>query len=143
MNPSTEPQVPERRVSQRVRANFMLSYRVLDKTDAYDISLTRDISLRGALFTTRSRCEPGTTIVLKIKLPFEQGVTLLISKVIDSIGLSGIIFNTRVEFLSVGEDQKALLMKALNNAYYHSDNLFSQKPKYYGSYFGRKRHLFF
>ena len=96
----------ERRKHPRIFARFIVSYRVLEQANNVDISQTKNISLGGMLLTTNKTFRPGTNLALEIRLPFAPRPITIVSRVIESKEITkGLIYDTRLEFLSVDEKQ--------------------------------------
>lgn len=101
---------PERRRHPRVKARFIVSYRILDEIDNVDISQTKNLSLGGMLLTTNKRFSTGTNLALEIRLPFDPDPIMLIAKVLDSREISkDLIFDTRLIFLAVDEKHRKVI----------------------------------
>jgi c-di-GMP-binding flagellar brake protein YcgR len=101
---------PERRKHPRVKARFIVSYRILDRIDNVDISQTKNLSLGGMLLTTNKRFSVGTNLALEIRLPFDPNPIMLIAKVLDSREISkDLIFDTRLIFLTVDEKHRKVI----------------------------------
>ena len=93
---------PERRKYPRIVKRFIVSYRILNEDDNIDISQTKNLSLGGMLLTTNRQFNPGTSLYIQIRLPFDPDPIILTARVIESKEVTkGLIYDTRVEFLSV------------------------------------------
>jgi len=113
---------PERRKNPRVRGRFIVSYRILDKSDIIDITQTKDVCLGGMLLTTNKIFEKGTPLAVEIRLPFEKNPIMLIGKVIDSKEISkDLIYDTRLEFVTIDENHRSIINKTVD--YYVSKKL--------------------
>jgi len=94
----------ERRRHPRIRANFIVAYRVLEEADNVDTSQTKNFSMGGILITTNRCFEKGTNLALKIRLPFDLEPIEVIGKVVESCEIvKDLIYDTRVEFSSVNQ----------------------------------------
>ncbi len=101
---------PERRRHSRASGRFIVSYRILEEQDNSDITQTKNISLGGMLLTTNRHFELGTNLILEIRLPFDPNPIMLVGKVIESKEVSkNLIYDTRLEFLSVDEKHKKVI----------------------------------
>ena len=101
---------PERRRHPRVKARFIVSYRILDEIDNVDISQTKNISLGGMLLTTNKRFSIGTNLALEIRLPFDPNPIMIIAKVLDSREISkDLIYDTRLMFLAIDERHRKVI----------------------------------
>ena len=101
---------PERRNHPRVMGRFIVSYRIMNEIDNMDISQTKNISMGGMLLTTNRNFEPGVTLALEIRLPFDPHPIMLIGKVLESREImKDMIYDTRIEFLAVDEKHKRII----------------------------------
>ncbi len=101
---------PEKRKNPRIMGRFIVSYRILEENDKTDISQTKNISLGGMLITTNRQFDPGTQLVLEIRLPFDPHPIMLIGKVIESREIThNLIYDTRLMFLAVDEKHKGII----------------------------------
>ena len=101
---------PERRRHSRASGRFIVSYRILQEQNNVDITQTKNISLGGMLLTTNRYFEPGINLILEIRLPFDPNPIMLVGKVIDSKEITrNLIYDTRLEFLSVDEKHKKII----------------------------------
>jgi hypothetical protein len=101
---------PERRKNPRVTGRFIVSYRILEDMDNVDISQTKNISIGGMLLTTNRKFDPGTSLALEIRLPFDPNPIMLIGKVMESREITAdLIYDTRLEFLAIDEKHRKVL----------------------------------
>jgi hypothetical protein len=106
---------PEKRRSPRVNGRFIVSYRVLEESESIDITQTKDLSMGGMLLTTNRKFDPGTSLALEIRLPFDPNPIMLIAKVVDSKEITkNLIFDTRLTFLAVDEDHRKVIGQTVN-----------------------------
>ena len=104
----------EKRNDSRISGRFIVSYRILKEGDNLDVSQTKNLSLGGMLITTNRQFEPGVKLVLEIRLPFDPNPIMLVGKVIDSREISkGLIYDTRLEFLSIDEAHKNIVTQTV------------------------------
>ena len=69
------------------------------------------------LITTNKQFEPGVKLLLEIRLPFDPNPIMLVGKVVDSREISkDLIYDTRLEFLSIDEGHKNIVNQTV--AYY-------------------------
>jgi c-di-GMP-binding flagellar brake protein YcgR len=95
-------QGPERRKHPRVGGKFVVSYRVREEIDNYDISQTRDLSLGGMLLTTNRDFPSGTILAIEIRLPFFINAINLTGRVLGSKEVvKDLIYDTRISFLQI------------------------------------------
>jgi c-di-GMP-binding flagellar brake protein YcgR len=104
----------ERRKYERVKANFIVSYRVLDEINDMDISQTKNMGLGGMLLTTSRQFTQGMNLAVEIRLPFERNPIMLIGKVVDSMEITqDLIYDTRLEFLAIDENHRGIIRKTI------------------------------
>ena len=105
----------ERRRDPRAEGKFVISYRVLEEEDNVDITQTKNIGLGGMLLTTNRDFPAGTRLALEIRLPLDPDPIRVVARVVDSKKvISGLIYNTRLAFLSVDEKHKDIIGKTVN-----------------------------
>jgi c-di-GMP-binding flagellar brake protein YcgR len=106
---------PEKRKYPRISGRFIVSYRIVEEKDNVDVSQTKNISLGGMLITTNKQFEPGVKLLLEIRLPFDPNPLSLVGKVLDSHEITkGLIFDTRLEFLSIDEVHKNIVTQTVD-----------------------------
>ncbi|MCX5708205.1 MAG: PilZ domain-containing protein [Candidatus Omnitrophica bacterium] len=106
---------PERRKNPRARGRFIVSYRILNEADNIDITQTKNICQGGMLLTTNRRFEPGTSLAVEIRLPFERNPILIIGRVIASQEITkDLIYDTRLEFLAIDENHRTIINKTVD-----------------------------
>lgn len=106
---------PERRRHPRVSGRFIVSYRIFEENDKADITQTKNISMGGMLLTTNRQFEPGTSLALEIRLPFDPNPIMLIAKVLDSREITkNLIYDTRLMFLAVDERHRKVINETVD-----------------------------
>jgi hypothetical protein len=106
---------PEKRRHPRVKARFIVSYRILDEVDNVDISQTKNLSLGGMLLTTNKQFSIDTNLALEIRLPFDPNPIMIIAKVLDSREISkDLIYDTRLIFLAVDERHRKVIEETVD-----------------------------
>ena len=106
---------PEKRKHPRVAGRFVVSYRMLEESDNVDVSQTRNLSLGGMLITTNRSLKPDTRLALEIRLPFDPDPIMLTGRVIESLEVTrDLIYDTRLEFLSIDEKHKKIVGKTVD-----------------------------
>lgn len=105
----------ERRKHDRIRANFIVSYRVLDELDNTDITQTKNLGLGGMLLTTSRHFDPGMNLAIEIRLPFERNPIMMIGRVVESIEITrDLIYDTRLQFLAIDENHRSIISKTVS-----------------------------
>jgi len=111
----------ERRRYPRLDHGFLVHYPLYGDNNVMDLSQIKNISLGGALFTTLGAYDKGTDIPLKIKLP--GGSVEPQGRVVESRTVcAGTIFDTRVEFSSMGDSDRKKISQVLEH-YMNQDAL--------------------
>lgn len=105
----------ERRKHPRIDGRFIVSYRILEEADGYDVSQTKNLGMGGMLITTNKSFTPGTNIALEIRLPFDPNPIMLIAKVQGSREIArNLIYDTRLAFLAVDDKHRELINETVN-----------------------------
>jgi hypothetical protein len=105
---------PERRRHPRIAGRFIVSYRVVEDSEHVGTSQTKNLSLGGMLLTTNKQFNPGTQIALEVRLPFDPDPIMLLARVIESREVTnGLIYDTRLEFLSIDERHRSVLSQTV------------------------------
>jgi hypothetical protein len=87
----------------------------MNESDNLDITQTKNIGLGGMLLTTNCKFDPGTSLAVEIRLPFERNPILLIGRVIDSQEITkDLIYDTRLEFLAIDENHRSIINKTVD-----------------------------
>ncbi len=94
----------EKREYQRADANFVISYRIKEETDNFDLSQSKDVSQGGMLLTTNRAFDKGTKLVMTIRFPFLTKKIEILGEVVDSrVVVKNLIYNTRIKFFGLEE----------------------------------------
>lgn len=109
----------EKRRHARIKCGFLATYRELDnfgQRNKSDSSQLKDLSLGGMRFTTSEHFEKGTTLALKIRLPFVHYPVMPKGKVIESREIiKGLLYDTRLEFSEIVEYDNKIISEVLTN----------------------------
>ncbi|MDD5585233.1 MAG: PilZ domain-containing protein [Candidatus Omnitrophica bacterium] len=93
---------PERRNFPRLNANFVVSYRVKEVPEGYDLSQTKNVGQGGILLTTNRKFENGTHLAMSIRFPFIAKRIEVTGAVVDSKEIvRDLIYETRIQFLDL------------------------------------------
>lgn len=96
---------PERRKNARADANFVVSYRIKEPEEDYDLSQTRNLSQGGILITTNQYFEKGLHLEMTIRFPFVSQKIQVIGEVTNCReAVPNIIYETRIKFLNLNMD---------------------------------------
>ncbi|MDD5195008.1 MAG: PilZ domain-containing protein [Candidatus Omnitrophica bacterium] len=93
---------PERRKTPRLNANFVVSYRVKEVPEGYDLSQTKNVSQGGILLTTNRKFESGTHLAMSIRFPFIAKRIEVTGSVVESKEIvRDLIYETRIQFMDL------------------------------------------
>jgi len=105
---------PDRREFMRVSKTFIVSYRVLQDIDNYDLSQTKNISAGGMLLTTNRLFRPGTVLAIDIRLPFLIEPLNLKGRVVNSKEVvKKLIYDTHLELVDIDSDTREAISKTV------------------------------
>ena len=94
----------ERRKYPRMDANFVVSYRLKEAPDNYDLSQTKNVSQGGMFLTTNRKFERGVQLVMNIRFPFILKKIEITGEVVGSREVvRDLIYETRIRFLDFDE----------------------------------------
>ncbi|MEW5757883.1 MAG: PilZ domain-containing protein [Candidatus Omnitrophota bacterium] len=106
---------PDRRKHERISKKFIVTYKVRDEMNNYDITQTKNVSLGGMLISTNRSFKSGTILSLETRLPFVPDKIILYAKVIESKEVvEGLIYDTRLCFQELDKQSKESLEKAVS-----------------------------
>jgi hypothetical protein len=89
----------ERRKYPRLNAQFVISYKIKQIPNNFDLSQTKNVSQGGVLLTTNRKFIPGTILTLTVKFPFVSQRINLTATVVDSQEVAkNLLYNTRLCF---------------------------------------------
>ena len=95
----------EKRKHPRLKANFVVSYRIKNLPADCDLSQTKNVSQGGILLTTNKLFSKGTSLAMTIRLPLITQKIEVTGLVVDSKEIvRDLIYETRIEFLDLDED---------------------------------------
>ncbi len=93
---------PERRKFPRTQATFVVSYRIKDMPDEYDLTQTRDVSQGGILITTNRFFGEGVHLKITIRFPFVPQKIEATGEVVESREVvKNVIYETRIRFIDL------------------------------------------
>src|SRR4030042_6611256 len=96
---------PERRKFRRASVNFVVSYRIMETVDGYDLSQTKNVSQGGMLLTTNKKFAEGTRLAMILRFPLIPQKIEVTGRVIASKEVvRDIIYETRIQFLDLNEE---------------------------------------
>lgn len=108
----------EKRKYPRIPGHFVVSYRVMEKQEKMEISQTKDLSAGGMRITTDNKFEPGTELILEVRLPVSSELIKLVGTVIDSREVSkNWVYDTRIKFVAIGESRHSKIISDTINYY--------------------------
>lgn len=89
----------ERRRYPRLRATFVVSYKVKSIPNGFDLSQTKNVGQGGVMLTTNKKFATGTQLSIMIKFPFVQERIEVLATVVDSKEIAkNILYETRISF---------------------------------------------
>lgn len=95
----------ERRKHARLSANFVISYRITQVPDNYDLSQTKNVSQGGLLLTTNRKFDKGVMLAITIRFPFVAQRIEVTGQVVESREVvRNLIYETRISFLDLDMD---------------------------------------
>ncbi|MEK6715420.1 MAG: PilZ domain-containing protein, partial [Candidatus Omnitrophota bacterium] len=104
----------EKRKHTRLSKTFVVSYRVYEEVDNYDLTQTKNVSVGGMLLTTNRKFNPGTILSVDIRLPYLLEPLNLKARVIDSKQIvKNLIYDTHLELIDIDEDNKEIINKTV------------------------------
>lgn len=104
-----------RRHHERIKRQFVVTYKVKNKESKREVSQIKDISEGGMFFTTSEDFLPGTILEVEIKTPISVVGINLTAKVIESkLVVDGLIYNTRVSFIELDVSSRTLLKETVD-----------------------------
>lgn len=104
----------ERRKYPRVNKTFIVSYRVFQDTDNYDLTQTKNLSVGGMLLTTNRKFSAGTLLAVDIRLPFLAEPLNLKARVVESKEVAkNLIYDTHLEVIDVDRDTRGAIDKTV------------------------------
>ncbi len=93
---------PERRKYERLEANFVVSYRIQDNPNGYDLSQSKNVSQGGMLLTTNKIFNEGTCLSMTIRFPLIPQKIEVTGQVVESKEVvRDLLYETRIKFLDL------------------------------------------
>ncbi len=98
-------QGPERRRHSRLDANFVVSYRIKEIVDGYDLTQSKNVSQGGMLLTTNRLFSKGTFLAMTIRFPLIPQKIEVTGEVVGSKEIvRDLIYETRIKFIDLDEE---------------------------------------
>lgn len=105
----TYPDV-DRRKYPRLSRTFIVSYRVFQEINNYDLTQTKNVSVGGMLLTTNRKFAPGTVLAVDIRLPFLMEPLNLKGRVIQSKEVvKNLIYDTHLEIIEADDETRGAI----------------------------------
>ena len=96
---------PEKRKYARMSANFVVSYRIKEMADGYDLSQSKNVSQGGMLLTTNKFFPRDTCLAMTIRFPFVMQKIEVTGRVVSCKEMvRDLIYETRLQFLDLDEN---------------------------------------
>jgi Tfp pilus assembly protein PilZ len=87
----------------------------MDKSDNVDITQTKNLSMGGVLITTNRKFDPGTNLLVEIRMPFDPTPVILAGTVVESREVAkGLIYDTRICFGTATDKKKKVISDTVN-----------------------------
>jgi hypothetical protein len=104
----------DRRRHPRVNKTFIVSYRVYEDVNNYDLTQTKNISIGGMLLTTNRQFNKGMLLAIDIRLPFLVDPLSLKGRVVESRQVvKNLIYDTHLELVEIDRDTKQAINKTV------------------------------
>lgn len=104
----------ERRRYPRIKKTFIVSYRVYEDIDNYDLTQTKNISIGGMLLTTNRQFRSGMLLSIDIRLPFLVDPLNLKGRVVESRQVvKNLIYDTHLELVEIDRGTKEAINKTV------------------------------
>ncbi len=95
----------ERRKYPRLDANFVISYRIKEVVDGYDLTQSKNVSQGGILLTTNRVFNKGTILAMTIRFPLiPQKIEVTGEVVASKEVVRDLIYETRIKFLDLDDE---------------------------------------
>ena len=95
----------EKRKHSRMNINFVVSYRIKEKDENFDLSQTKNISQGGMLLTTNKIFDKDTLLSMIMRFPLIPHKIEVTGVVVDSKEIvRDLIYETRLQFIDLDED---------------------------------------
>jgi len=96
---------PERRKHPRLDANFVISYRIKEVVDGYDLTQSKNVSQGGILLTTNRLFKQGIFLAMTIRFPLIPQKIEVTGEVVGSKEVvRDLIYETRIKFIDLDEE---------------------------------------
>jgi len=103
----------EKRQYPRVNNHFIVSYGLVEKDDIIELSQTRNLSQGGIALSTSIKFNPGTQLVMKLRIPLAHEPVKIIGRVVESRELRKNHYDTRIQFMTIDEKYRDSLIKTI------------------------------
>lgn len=105
----------EKRQYPRVNSRFIVAYRLLEKNEIIEVSQTKNLSQGGMALTTNIAFNPGTQLVLKLRVPLAPEPVEIIGRVVESRELGKNLYNTRIQFVAIDEKYRHSVLNTITH----------------------------
>ena len=94
-----------RREHERLDVNFVVSYRIKETPNGFDLSQTKNVSQGGMLLTTNRVFDEGTLLSMTIRFPLIPQKIEVTGVVVGSKEVvRDLLYETRIKFLDLDQD---------------------------------------
>jgi Tfp pilus assembly protein PilZ len=108
------PNESENRLDPRVKGCFLVSYRLGEKDEAIELSQISNLSQGGMAINTNIKFNPGTELVLHLRIPLAPEPIKIVGRVVESREIDKIHFHTRIKFVTIDEKYRKSLIDTIN-----------------------------
>ena len=113
--PPIETENNQKRQYPRVNGHFIVSYSLEEKDDIIELSQTKNLSQGGIALSTSIKFNPGTQLVLKLRIPLAREPVKIIGRVVESRELGKNYYNTRIQFITIDEKYRDSLVNTITH----------------------------
>lgn len=101
---------PEKRTHRRLDVTYLISYKIKNAQEEYNLSRTKNISRSGVLLTTNKSFAKGVIVTMIIRGPFSREALEVTGEIIDSKEVvKNSVYETRIRIVEADNRQLAIL----------------------------------
>jgi Tfp pilus assembly protein PilZ len=103
----------DKRQYARVKASFIVSYRLEGKDESFEASQIKDLSEGGMSLNTNIKFDSGAQLVLNLRIPLAPEPVKIIGQVVESREVGRNIYYIRIKFISIDEKYRAAVINTI------------------------------
>jgi Tfp pilus assembly protein PilZ len=111
--PADQPKKPQNRQHPRVKSRFIVSYRLAENDEIIDMSQISNLSQGGIAFKTNIKFNPGTELILNLRIPLAPEPVKIIGRVVGSSAVGNNHYDTRIQFVNIDEKYRKSLIDTI------------------------------